>query len=90
MRESHIEKTCKKLAEAEGYNVRKIKFIAQSGCPDRIFFKRNILFWVEFKNETGIISPIQKYQFNLLVDSGQRIFLVDSIEQFNKILKEIK
>ena len=44
LREAYIETECIKLAKKQGYNTRKVKFIASNGAPDRIFFKSNHYF----------------------------------------------
>lgn len=86
MKESYIEKKCVKLAKDKGFTSRKIKFIGQNGAPDRIFFKKNILIWVEFKTKNGIISELQKYQQSLLIEANQKVVNIFSIEDFKEII----
>lgn len=87
MKESYIENSCVKIASALGYTSRKIKYIGQSGAPDRIFFKLGHFLWVEFKTTGGIISEMQKYQQYLLIESGQEVHNIWSIDQFKGVLK---
>lgn len=87
LREAYIEDKCVKMAQALGYTTRKIKFINQNGAPDRIFFKLGHFFWCEFKTDGGIISELQKYQQQLLKDSGQEVYNCWNIEQFKEIVK---
>lgn len=87
MKESYIENSCVKIAQALGYTSRKIKYIGQSGAPDRIFFKLGVFYWVEFKKDGGVISEMQKYQQKLLQDAGQQVFNIWSIEQFKELIK---
>lgn len=87
MKESYIENKCLALAKQQGYTVRKIKYIAQNGAPDRMFFKLGHFMFVEFKTDGGIISEIQKYQQKLLKDAGIEVYNIWNIEDFLKILK---
>ena len=87
MKESYIEKKCITFAKKKGYTCRKIKFIATNGCPDRVFYKPNHFFFVEFKNEDGILSKIQEYQIDLLIKAGQLVYIIDNYEDFIKLLK---
>ena len=87
MKESYIENSCVKIAQALGYTSRKIKYIGQSGAPDRIFFKLGVFYWVEFKTDGGVISEMQKYQQKLLTEAGQQVFNIWSIEQFKELIK---
>lgn len=84
--EGYIEKKCRDIAKKNGYEVRKIKFIQCNGCPDRFFFKKGRFFFVEFKNENGKLSELQKKQIQLLTDAGIEVFVIDNIEDFKKII----
>lgn len=87
MKEGHIEKHCKKLAENASYLVRKIEFIADTGCPDRLFLKLGHSFWVEFKSPTGQLSAKQVFTIKKLREAGQEVHVIDNIEDFKKVLK---
>lgn len=85
-KESYIEKKCCDIAKNKGYNVRKLSYIQRNGAPDRMFFKKGHLFFVEFKKEDGIMSSIQEIEFNLLKDATE-IYTINNIEEFERILK---
>lgn len=87
MRENYIENKCKLIAEKKGYEVRKIAFLASPGCPDRIFFKKGHFFWVEFKNETGKLKMIQDYTIDLLKEANQEVYVINNVEDFERLLK---
>ena len=87
MKESYIENACIDLAKKSGFETRKVKFIASNGAPDRIFFKKDRFFWVEFKREKGgVLSELQIYHQNLLNNAGCEVHNIDSIEKFKEII----
>ena len=86
MLEKHIEKTCVNLAKKQGFETRKVKFIASNGAPDRIFFKKGRFIWVEFKTTGGVVSELQKAQINKLREAGQEVYVIWDLESFKGIL----
>lgn len=86
MKEAHIEKACIAMAKAAGYETRKVKFIAQNGAPDRIFFKPGRFIWVEMKQKSGVVSPLQEHQMNLLSAAGQEVHVVSTVDQFRDLI----
>ncbi len=86
MLEKHIEKTCVNLAKKQGFETRKVKFIASNGAPDRIFFKKGRFIWVEFKTTGGVVSELQKAQINKLREAGQEVYIIFSIDDFKEII----
>ena len=86
-KESYIEKKCCEIAKQNGYVTRKLQYIANNGAPDRIFFKKGHLFFVEFKKEDGTLSKLQEVECEMLRLAGQEVYEIRDIEQFKGKLK---
>lgn len=85
MLEKNIEKKCCDYAKKNGYTVQKVQFIGERGCPDRLFYKENKIFFVEFKTTKGVISKLQKYQIEKLLKSID-VFIINNFEDFKNII----
>ena len=62
MAETEYEQKWSKRAKKKGWFNIKIIQCSKNGMPDRQFFKDGKVFFVEFKSETGELSPLQEYR----------------------------
>lgn len=81
MLEKELERKCCLYAKKKGYFVQKTQFIAQRGCPDRLFYKENDIFFVEFKTKQGKTSKIQDEQIRRL-RLAVEVFVINDYDDF--------
>lgn len=87
--EISLEQRCCDLAKRRGGDPVKM---GQDGMPDRlIFWGHGLHFWVEFKKEkTGKLRPGQVVWKKYLERIGDKVFVVDTYEQFVGIIAGIE
>lgn len=80
-KENKIEQPVCDYAKTQGFTVRKLKYIAVDGAPDRMFFGHGLIFFIEFKApDDGKLSPAQIREIGKLQDAGIKVFIIDSVE----------
>ena len=79
MAEAPIEKTVCNLAEADGWLVRKLQWVARKGAPDRLFAKDGRVILIEFKSAAGELSELQKREINKLHKAGIEAYVVSDV-----------
>lgn len=87
MRESKIEIEVCEYAESLGWEVHKIKSLSKRGFPDRIFFRKGKIFFIEFKVEDGKPRKQQSKRIEELEDQDIEVYVIDSIEKGYNLLK---
>ena len=87
MRESQIEKHLVQKVKALGGEVRKVKWIGRNSAPDRIVMLPDNTFWAELKAPGEKPTPAQAREHERMRNMGQRIEVIDSIEQIQDLLK---
>lgn len=85
--EKVIERDCRRIAESNGCLLLKVISPGRAGMPDRLFIGPHVNFepqmiWMEFKQQKGTPSPIQKRTLKLLASYGHSACLVNSVEAF--------
>ncbi len=88
MLESIIQSKIVNEAKKNGYLVLKVVKCNITGYPDLTLFKNSLTIFVEVKNEKGIQSEIQKYVQKQLETQGFKYYLVRSLDEFKKKIKE--
>lgn len=84
--ERDLEAACCRLAKAQGWFVRKYKGPGRRSHPDRMFAKRGVVFWVEFKRLGCVPTELQRLEIAAMTSVGLRVFVVDNWSTFEKIL----
>jgi hypothetical protein len=86
--ESKLEQTVRKDARKKGWYYIKIMRASENGWPDRIFFRKGRLLFMEFKNpdEPWVLSEQQGLRRQELIDNGIEYHLVDNYEDACVIL----
>lgn len=87
MKEKNLEAKIVKIAKELGYLTYKFTSPSNRGVPDRIFINPyGYIFFIEFKNENGKLTSLQK-KFNRDVGNlGVIVFVVSKIESGIEIL----
>ena len=99
MRESDIEKHLVKRVRELGGEVRKVSWIGRRGAPDRLvmlppkFVAERKLpvhprtsFWVELKAPGEKAKPHQLREHERMRAMGERVEVIDSMEQIDEVL----
>jgi len=93
MIEANVEKPLSKWAEAQGWFVRKLKWIAVVGAPDRLFIKKGRVVFIEFKRPSATTGPakdtrttMQKREADKLIQAGAEYHLVNDLDHGCEIL----
>lgn len=85
--ESYVEKCCCDLAETRGWMVRKIAFVGRRDAPDRLFIRRGVTLWVEFKRLNVKPRKTQLHEHAEMRKFGASVEVVDRIEGFAELLE---
>lgn len=87
MRESEIEKYLREKVKRLGGKAYKFVSPGTQGVPDRmVCLPGGELFFAELKAPGQAPRPSQLYQINLLRRMGQRVEVIDSKEQVDRLL----
>lgn len=72
--------------EADGWIVVKTITLSKNGFPDIFSFKNGKTLFIEVKSENGKASELQKYRIEQLTKAGFEAYIINSYEQFKKIV----
>jgi len=89
MRESKIEEAVCKYAEDLGWRVRKYVTPGHKGAPDRIFMRKGVVFWIEFKGPHGGLSALQEREIQRIKEDGFKVFVIDNIDEGKRVIQEM-
>lgn len=78
MIESSLEEYVCELAEADGWVVRKLKWIGRRNGMDRFFLKNGRIVLVEFKRPGEEPRPGQAREIELFKQNGAEVYAVDN------------
>lgn len=83
-RESAVETACTEAAASYGVLSFKLAGTGSNGKPDRLFFKRGAVVFVEFKRPGESLRPLQEHARRVLQAQGFPVFVVTSRDQFKR------
>ena len=89
MRESQIESHLVDEVVARGGEVRKVKWIGRRGAPDRCVMMNGSTLWIELKAPGKKANPHQAREHERMRRMGQTVFVVDSIESVDALLRSV-
>ena len=81
MIESEVENAVCQLAKANGWLVRKMRWIGRDGAPDRFFAKNGRIVLPEFKRPRGQPRVLQQRELTRLRQAGVSCPVIDTIEK---------
>jgi len=84
--EKDIEKRCCELAEKRGWYYRKFVSPGRRGAFDRIFIRKGVVLFVEFKQPGKTLDPLQDVEFWQLKTHDARTYVCDNLKSFVSIL----
>lgn len=89
--ESKIEKECGDYAFAMGFGWHKVRMLGQRGMPDRILVVPGMpAVFVELKTTRGSISWLQRLKLHELIDMGQEVWIVRSVNDLVTFVEEYR
>jgi len=74
MASKHQTKTIE-LLKVKGWKVLNIVRLGESGFPDLLALKNGVAIWVECKEATDTLKPLQQYRLNELQKLGFKTFV---------------
>lgn len=87
MRESAIENSVVKRAEAAGYFVRKVAWPGRRNAPDRVFaHRRRGTVWIEFKRPGEKPRKGQAMEHERMEEAGMEVHVCDNVRDALLIL----
>jgi len=86
-RESVLESKSIDLAEKRGWWYRKLKWIGRRGAPDRLFVRKGVVIFVEFKAYGKEPTIQQSREHKRMRDQGLRVEVIDNIDDAWVIFK---
>lgn len=89
MRESKIEKALTAEVKRIGGYCFKLVPTLEKGLPDRLVLFQGRTYFIELKNEKGVISTKQKEMILKLQADGQKVEIINSLEAINNFIKSI-
>ena len=88
MREAEIENYLVQRVKLAGGLTRKVQWIGRVGAPDRLVLFPSRLVWVELKATGQKPRPSQVREHERLRLMGQRVEIIDSKEQIDRLMSE--
>jgi hypothetical protein len=67
---SQFQNKVKKQMQDQGYTVLKIIKLSDSGYPDLLLLKDGQAIWIEIKEKTDTLKPLQKLRIDQLNEQG--------------------
>jgi len=88
--ETKIEDTVSAYARSMNFIANKYTTPGKRGAPDRIYIGYEIVFWIEYKTPSGVLSSDQKREIKDIRDHGGTVFVVDDIVKGKRIIDKMK
>ncbi|WP_027533842.1 hypothetical protein [Bradyrhizobium sp. WSM3983] len=87
MIESEIENAVCERAQANGWLVRKFKYIGRRAAADRLFIRGGRVVFIEFKQKGKLPRPGQDREHLRLKAHGAEVHVIDNIEDGLEVLR---
>jgi hypothetical protein len=84
--EKKIERDTVRVAELDGWYVKKVVTPGRKGAFDRLFIKEGRHIWIEFKDPEGKPSELQWKEYGKLRDHGAEAHFCDNYADGKAIL----
>ena len=84
--ESSLERACR--AKAEKLGILCLKLYVR-GMPDRLLLNNGKIVFVEFKREGEVLRKLQVWWAMRLRERGFTVYRIDTVQEFEKILKRM-
>ena len=88
--EANVEKPICTWAEEDGWEVRKLKYVAKNGAPDRMFYRAGRVVFIEFKRPGKTAkdhrSTLQKREGERMLKAGIEYYMINSLAEGIRVL----
>lgn len=88
MKESKIEKSVCDYAKNKGWLVYKFSSPNNKGVPDRIFMRRGIMFFMEFKSFGKSATNLQIFVMMKIERIGFKCYVIDNVEEGKRVVDD--
>lgn len=85
MLESEIKKKCTKQLESWGWMVVHLIQTNCNGIPDTLILRKNVIYFIEFKQPGKIPRELQQYRIRKLQEQGFKTFVVTSLKDIEPL-----
>ena len=86
--EAQIQAAITKHLKAAGWTVIKLIQTSCNGIPDLLAIRSGRYLWIEAKNATGKVAPLQEYRHTELRRQGCEVIVARSTEDVKEYLKQ--
>lgn len=80
IRESKIEREASQYAESRGWTQIKIMKASKRGFPDRMYARKGVIVFVEFKKPGEVETKQQARRHDELRSEGFTVYVIDNME----------
>lgn len=87
MIESEIENAVCERAKANGWLVRKFRYVGRHAAADRLFIRNGRVVFIEFKQTNKSPRESQVREHKRLKDHGAEVYVIDNIEDGLALLR---
>lgn len=85
--ESEIVSDAHDYAKIRGWWTIKVETPTCNGVPDRIYLRRGVYVWIEWKKPGGVLSAIQVKRIKEMKEHGATVYVFDNLNEAKAVLK---
>ena len=90
IRENDIEKYLKSRCDKAGFLLRKAQWVGLNHCPDRLIMTAASTVWIELKAPGKKPRSGQLREHARMRLAGQNVMVIDSKEQVDSLINQLK
>ena len=75
----HVQNPVTEYGKANGWFVRRLRWLGRVAAPDTIFAKGGVVLWVEFKDEGKPAELRQDREHTRMRKAGMLTFVIDNV-----------
>jgi hypothetical protein len=85
--ESDIVSEAHDYAIIRGWWTIKVESPTKNGIPDRLYLRRGVYVWIEWKKPGGTLRPIQVTRIAEMKKHGATVYVFDNLNDAKAVLK---
>jgi hypothetical protein len=89
MLESEVEKFGDMLALKNGYYYRKLSYVGRTGAPDKMYYGKGRIFFIEYKKPKGHRRKKQINEVKRMKEEGIEVYFVDNMEDCRAVFERL-
>jgi hypothetical protein len=88
--ENSIEQAFMRYCKRHGYYRCKLRLTSGRGWPDdAVLLPCNVVVWIEFKGDVGVLSPQQEFIHRKMRKAGHDVFVCRSLEEAKDAIAQV-